>query len=147
MFKQITAAIDGSPTSLLALETAAHIAEQDHAELQIISIIEPLPIILAGTSTSTINETHMETLNQYYKKLHHEQEHRLKQTYPDLKITTVIKTGRPAQKIQETAEDTDLIVIGHRGHSGIESLILGSVAKQILDLCSAPVLIVKTCQI
>ena len=147
MFKQVTAAIDGSPTSLLALETAAHIAEQDHAELQIISIIEPLPIILAGTSTSTINETHMETLNQYYKKLHHEQEHQLRKTYPDLKITTVIKTGRPAEKIQETAQDTDLIVIGHRGKSGIESLILGSVAKEILDQCSAPVLVVKTCRI
>ncbi|TRO53566.1 universal stress protein [Candidatus Bathyarchaeota archaeon] len=147
MFKQVTAAIDGSPTSIAALETAAHIASQDKAELQIISIIEPLPIILAGTISDPINETHIETLNQYYKKLHHEQEHHLRQTYPGLKITTVIKTGRPAQKIQETAEDTDLIVIGHRGHSGIESLILGSVAKQILDLCSAPVLVVKTCRI
>jgi nucleotide-binding universal stress UspA family protein len=147
MFKQITAAIDGSPTSLQALETAAHIAVQDKAELQILSVIEPLPLFLAGTSKSPINETHIEALNQYYKKLHHEEEHRLKKTYPDLKITTVIKTGRPATEIKETTLDSDLIVIGHRGNSGIDSILLGSVAKELLDECTVPVLIIKNCKI
>ena len=119
MFHKITTAIDGSSTSLTALDTAAHIATQDNAELQIISVIEPLPYILVGSKSSPVNEVHIETLKQYYKKLHHVQEHRLKETYPDLKITTVIKTGRPATKIKEMAHVSDLIIIGHRGNGGM----------------------------
>ena len=148
MFHKITAAIDGSPTSIKALDEAAHIAAQDKAELHIITAIVPLPLFLAGATSSPVNEVHISTQTQYYQKLHHTQEHRLHQTYPDLKITTTIKEGRAATVIKEAATDSDLIVIGHRGQSGIETHILGSVAKELLDQCTSPVLIIKdpTCQ-
>lgn len=143
MFHQVTAAIDGSPISLHALDTAAHIASQDNAELQIVSVVEPLPLILAGTPRSPINETHIENQYQIYRKLHQEQRRRLRETYPHLKTTSAIKTGRPAKTISETTLDTDLIVVGHRGLGGLDSLVLGSVAEELLDQCTAPVLVIK----
>jgi nucleotide-binding universal stress UspA family protein len=143
MFKQITAALDGSPNSIKALDYAAHIASQDNATLQIISVIEPLPVIYGGASTAAYNEANQLGMEKNYQKIQTEQRARLKKQYQKLKITTIIKEGRPSTKITESALDSDLIVIGHRGHGGVRNWILGSVAKQIVDQCTAPVLIIK----
>lgn len=57
----------------------------------------------------------------------------------------IIKEGNPAKKIIETAEEkkADLIVIGKRGISAIEKLLIGSVANQVLRNSQVPVLITK----
>ncbi|TFH15699.1 universal stress protein [Candidatus Bathyarchaeota archaeon] len=143
MFNKITAALDGSESSIKALQYAAHLANQDKAELQIISVIEPLSAAYAGGSTSAYNEVHLEVTKQQYQKIQQEQTTKLTKQYPDLKITTIIREGRPSTEISQAAEDSDLIVIGHRGHGGILSWMLGSVAKQIVDNCTASVLIIK----
>jgi nucleotide-binding universal stress UspA family protein len=143
MFNKITAALDGSESSIKALQYAAHLANQDKAELQIISVIEPLSAAYAGGSTSAYNEVHLEVTKQQYQKIQQEQTTKLTKQYPDLKITTIIREGRPSTEISQAAEDSDLIVIGHRGHGGILNWVLGSVAKQIVDNCTASVLIIK----
>lgn len=143
MFQQITAALDGSENSIQALDYAANIASQDKATLQIISVIEPLPIIYGGASTAAYNEANKSVMEQNYKKIQTEQRARLKKQYPNLKITTLIKEGRPAAKITESSLDSDLIVIGHKGHGGVIEWMLGSVAKQIVDGCTCPVLVIK----
>ncbi len=143
MFKQITAALDGSPNSIKALDYAAHIASQDNATLQIISVIEPLSAAYAGGSTSAYNEVHLEVTKKQYQNIQQEQNTKLAKQYPDLKITTIIREGRPSKEISQAAEDSDLIVIGHCGHGGILNWVLGSVAKQIVDNCTASVLVIK----
>ena len=50
-----------------------------------------------------------------------------------------------AEGIIETAEDMkcDLIVMGSRGRSDIEGLLLGSVTHKVLTLAKVPVLVVR----
>ena len=50
-----------------------------------------------------------------------------------------------AEGIIETAEDMkcDLIVMGSRGRSDIEGLLLGSVTHKVLTLATVPVLVVR----
>jgi nucleotide-binding universal stress UspA family protein len=45
--------------------------------------------------------------------------------------------------INEASSDSDLIVVGHRGLGGVFNLLLGSVAKQVVESCTIPVLVVK----
>ena len=56
-----------------------------------------------------------------------------------------IEWGSPADRIVSMAEDEGfgLIVLGHRGTGGLESLLLGSVAKRVIDRAHCSVLIVR----
>ena len=53
--------------------------------------------------------------------------------------------GGAGEKIVEAAreEAADLIVMGHRGHGGLKSLLLGSVAKHVIDHAACSVLVVR----
>lgn len=143
MFKKIIAAVDGSSSSIYALDYAASLANQNNAELKIISVIEPIPVLYtAGSSIALSKQMHDITLENY-TKMHNEQIERLKEKYPQLKVTTLIKEGKPAEEIKGTSSDSDLIVIGHRGLGGVLNWLLGSVAKQVVESCTVPVLVVK----
>jgi nucleotide-binding universal stress UspA family protein len=53
--------------------------------------------------------------------------------------------GKPADQIVELAEADgyEAIVMGHRGRGGLESLLLGSVAKDVIDQARCSVLVVR----
>jgi nucleotide-binding universal stress UspA family protein len=144
MFKNIHAAIDGSPSSIKALDLAAHLANQDKATLHIITAAEPLPPVVLPTAPETsYYPQYQENLRQALEKTQKNEVARLKKQYPDLNIDAKVYDGRAVHVIHEHTKDSNLIVIGHRGHGAILSMVLGSVAKQIVDICTAPVLVVK----
>jgi nucleotide-binding universal stress UspA family protein len=59
-----------------------------------------------------------------------------------LEVTTDVRRGSAASAIAESAalNDADLIVIGTRGASGLEHLLLGSVTEEVLRRAPCPVL-------
>ncbi|MGI6218091.1 MAG: universal stress protein [Coriobacteriales bacterium] len=58
---------------------------------------------------------------------------------------TEIRRGPAAEQIVASAneDETDLVVMGSRGLSGLRSLALGSVSRSVVERCSKPVLVVK----
>lgn len=68
-----------------------------------------------------------------------------KKLKPDLNVSTKLEEGRSLDKIIETAKvgNFDLIVVGHRGLSGIKEFVLGSVSDRVAHDAACPVLIVK----
>jgi nucleotide-binding universal stress UspA family protein len=145
MFKKILVAFDGSDSSQIALDYAIHLARQDKATLYVISAVEPLLGPVGDDLTPTFYPEYQEDLHRRYEKMQAEVISKLNNTSPDLKVFAEVKDGKPYRVILENATDNevDLIVIGHRGLGGIISWMLGSVAKQIVDSCTVPVLIVK----
>jgi nucleotide-binding universal stress UspA family protein len=57
----------------------------------------------------------------------------------------VIRTGHVASEIVKTAEKGkyDLVVVGSKGRSAFEDLLIGSVARRVAETCRVPVTIVK----
>ncbi|HXY45379.1 MAG TPA: universal stress protein [Acidimicrobiales bacterium] len=53
--------------------------------------------------------------------------------------------GHAAREIVEQAKENDVgtIVMGNRGHSELESLIVGSTAHKVLHLADRPVLVIR----
>jgi nucleotide-binding universal stress UspA family protein len=144
MFNKILAAVDGSESSILALDYAAYLANQNTAELKIISAAEPPPILHhPHYEVTTYIPNYQEDLHKVLEETQEKHIKRLIEQYPDLVIIGEVKDGGPVPIIKETAIDADLIVIGHRGLGGILSWVLGSVAKQLVDSCTVPVLVVK----
>jgi len=54
-------------------------------------------------------------------------------------------SGKPADAIMEIAKDesADLVVVGSHGRTGLDRLLMGSVAERVIVLSSCAVLVVK----
>jgi len=60
-------------------------------------------------------------------------------------VVTRIEEGDPHTKITKYAdEETDMIVMGTRGRSGIEKYLLGSVTEKVVRTADVPVFTVRT---
>jgi nucleotide-binding universal stress UspA family protein len=63
----------------------------------------------------------------------------------DIKFSTSISSGLPANEIVKAAKksDADIIVVGTSGQTGLSKLILGSTAQRVVQLAKIPVLVVR----
>ena len=61
----------------------------------------------------------------------------LKAGVPEGLITTVIKTGKPAEEIQKEADEGgySTIIMGRKGRTAFKDLILGGVSSAVLQRC------------
>jgi nucleotide-binding universal stress UspA family protein len=66
-----------------------------------------------------------------------------KKTWADVRAKLL--RGRPAEAIAQSAkrEQADLLVMGSRGVTEFQPMLLGSVSRKVLQLASCPVLLVK----
>jgi nucleotide-binding universal stress UspA family protein len=62
-----------------------------------------------------------------------------------VECATMIVTGHVAQSIVDAARRGrfDLIVMGSKGRSALQDLLVGSVARRVVELATVPVLLVK----
>ncbi len=63
-----------------------------------------------------------------------------------IEVTTRVATGIPSEEVISAAraEDSDLIVVGTRGKTGLAHILLGSTAERVIRGASCPVLVVRT---
>jgi nucleotide-binding universal stress UspA family protein len=63
----------------------------------------------------------------------------------DLLVESTILEGSPSKEIVDYAEenDIDVVVMGTHGRSGVDRLLLGSVAERVLRSSPAPVLAIR----
>ncbi len=57
-------------------------------------------------------------------------------------LTPLVREGAASTALIEEGKDSDLIVVGKRGHGGFLGLVLGSVADQVAGHAPCPVVIV-----
>jgi nucleotide-binding universal stress UspA family protein len=60
-------------------------------------------------------------------------------------VTELISHGDPANKIVDiaTERNSDLIIMGSRGVSGIKRLFVGSISDKVMNQAPCPVMIVR----
>ncbi len=63
-----------------------------------------------------------------------------------IEVTTRVATGIPSEEVISAAraEDSDLLVVGTRGKTGLAHILLGSTAERVIRGASCPVLAVRT---
>ena len=139
MYKRILVPTDGSEFAKKAQLHALFLAKVSGAEIIALSVSENL--FINGISMTEEVEQLNQILKDRCKKDLEEFEDMNKD---ELKISSVIKEGSPANAILEVAieEDIDLIVIGSSGKSGFDRFILGSVSDKVVNAAKCPVLVV-----
>jgi nucleotide-binding universal stress UspA family protein len=134
----ILASMAFDATGEQALREAARIAElHPNSELHVVHVVlEDGP---AGSTRELV------ALDHRLERAPAEMERRIEQVWAEVPRTVIahIRAGAPSRSILQTAVDidADLIVVGTHQRRGMEKLMLGSVAEQVLRHAHCPVLV------
>ncbi|MBL8450074.1 MAG: universal stress protein [Dechloromonas sp.] len=146
MYKKVLIAIDDSETSRCALAEAAHIAKTYGAALCIVHVAdETLMGMHHRTLSTTLNLDHArQAIVDAGRKLLDEASATLTDMPAETRLLEA-SNKRVSEVIVEAAKEwqADLIVIGTHGRRGLERLIIGSVAEQLVRLSPVSTLLVR----
>jgi universal stress protein A len=129
--KNILVPIDWSNASNRAFQFACSLARVHDAQLVLINVV-PLPAVIYGPPS------------ECYLNHLHEELCRMKPTDPSARVRYLLDEGNPASAILRAAKQTncDLIVMGTTGRNGLNRLIMGSVAEEVVRHAPCPVMTV-----
>jgi nucleotide-binding universal stress UspA family protein len=139
VFEKILIASDGSEKNQPAVRKGLEIARVCGSIIYAIYVIDETLMTSAQMDLLT---------DDVYVKLKAEGEEAIEQVKRlanGMRVETFLLSGRPAQVITDFAakNKVDLIVVGSQGKTGLERLILGSIAENIIRMADCMVLVVK----
>ena len=142
-YVRLLAAIDFSPPSRKAIETA--IALAPGADLDLIHAVD-IPfrgLLMGGSSIESLAKRHQ----QQFQDMVDNQTREFIASFavPLRPRQTLIRDGHPAEVVTAVAEEnaSDLVVVGTHGRSGLGRALLGSVAESVLARATCDVLAVR----
>jgi nucleotide-binding universal stress UspA family protein len=146
--KKIVCPTDFSEPSFEALQAAVELARHFSAELIVIHVVQPVPLVAAGHMSPVVFNVraYQEEMERLAMKNLKEQ---LAWRIPEgPAVRPLVVLGDPADRIVQAAADeqADLIVIATRGQTGFKRLVFGSVAEKVVRLAGAPVLSIRGLQ-
>ena len=137
--EKIVAAIDGSDYSVKVLDTAINLARQRDGEIYLVYCHRRYPRLLGQPQLdqiiSAINDQTEETIKPFIERLK-----KSGVTFHERLMEEPAGTMIPL--VAET-EGCSLIVMGSRGLSNLEGLLIGSVTHKVLHTARCSVLVVK----
>lgn len=142
--KNILCATDYSPNSLLALKMAYSLADRLGSVLTILHVFDFSATLLAPTSLA-YNRREQKAFKKHKERLGDWVKEHVKSSAEHSEIRMdVAENSSAAEGIIKKAKDcaADLIVVGMKGATNLESLLFGSTASYLIDKAFCPVLIV-----
>ena len=142
MFEKILVPYDFTKFASLAFENAVRIAEKFNSEVTLLTIIGA-DIDTSGMSLSRAQEVQDEREDKARQELE-----LIKNSgkYQDVNISVeIINNPSIADGIVSFVDknDIDLIVMGSHGRAGLQKLVLGSIASEVITKAKCQVLIAK----
>ena len=141
-------AYDGSPASDRALELVGAWPTLHAAETQVLSVAQAPVLWRSGIAPGMYRvviedyEASLAQLRNEHAQLAERAARRL--AAAGVTASGLVATGDPAQEIVALTgpDKADMVVIGSRGQTGLSRLVLGSVARNVLQAADASVLVV-----
>jgi len=142
--KKILVTTDLSTASHSAIQYAMWLAEKENAAVTLFYCVDNLPTVAYHTVDLTFDKFRSEIL-QYEEQRLHEYVKNIKESFAK-KLNIVITEGNAAQTIVQYAkvEKIDIIIMNTHGRTGIQHILLGSVAERVVRTAECPVLTVKS---
>jgi nucleotide-binding universal stress UspA family protein len=141
--KTVMIAMDYDETSQKVAETGFSLAKEMNAETVLLHVISENPVYYS--SYMYMRELKVDIFSDL-KKSTQEFLDKTKKHLGDESIKTVLKEGFIADTILKTANElnADIIVMGSHSRKWLETIILGSAAKDVLNRTTIPLFIVPT---
>jgi nucleotide-binding universal stress UspA family protein len=148
--RRVVVGVDGSPNARRAVDLLARLAPGRGAEAIVIHAVEPMSLPSLRLMPAAIQrvlrkegaDDERERTNRAGRAVAAAAE-RLRAA--GWKTRTAVRKGAPLVELLAAVADSDadVLVIGARGKSALERVVLGSVAEGALDRASVPVLIAR----
>lgn len=140
VFTRVLVGYDGSEGSRAALVEALRLAQESGGQVTVLTVQHHLPRYGA-----TIGEVDEERVVDAADARRLANEIEAEAADRGIAVTTWVVAGHPAQELVRTAKQigSDLIVLGHSGHSAIWGPLLGSVVEKVSRHAPCSVLIVR----
>ncbi|WAL62580.1 universal stress protein [Thermocoleostomius sinensis] len=156
MFQRILVAVDDSPISEQAFNEALDLAKQSKAALLLLHVLSsngqagPVVPTLIPYYYPIVTDAVIEQYREQWEAAERRGLERLRSLATQatsLGIPTEFtqNIGNPGPLICQVAQDwqADLIVLGRRGHSGLNEWLMGSVSNYVMHHAACPVLAVQ----
>jgi nucleotide-binding universal stress UspA family protein len=145
--KKILAPIDFSDFSMEGMRGAKDLAADVGAEVHLVHVVVPhfhvIPLPLATSGDQSFELTRESAMTQQAE----EELARIKKDdfSNSSKVYTAVMTGAPVKILVEYAEQNaiDLIVLSTHGRSGVDRVMIGSVAEKLVRLAHCSVLVLR----
>jgi nucleotide-binding universal stress UspA family protein len=137
-FKKILIGFDGSAQSERATETGLALAQSLDAKVLLFAVARPPEPATMVEVDAMLDDAREHFEAQFRKIVAHAEA-------IDVALETAIAVGHPVEQIVHRAEieGVDLIVLGRRGKSRWEKMLVGSTAEKVLRYAHCPVLVVR----
>ena len=137
--KKILLPVDGSEHSMRSAKYAAELAKPAKAEVVLLTCYSTVPLGMEGGALADIGASLSREADKTLEPF------RMALREMGVPFRDRVVEGDAAETISGTAKrlGCDLIVMGSRGHSGLEGLLLGSVTHRVLQTAPCPVLVLR----
>jgi len=140
VYKRIILPIDGSKMAKKAEDNALEIAKILDLPIKAIYVVDMN--IYSDTISNDQTSTYWENIlrNEGLTLL---KEIKKKGETKEVHVTTEILTGHPSEQIIKEAGKNDLIIMGSKGKSAFDRILLGSITENVLHHSNASVMIIR----
>lgn len=137
-FKKILIGYDGSAPSDKATETDLALAQSLGARVLLFAVARP-PEPATMAEVDAMLDDSRQHCEEQFKKI----THRAKDL--GVELETAIAVGHPVEQVVHRAavDRVDLVVLGRRGKSRFEKMLVGSTAENVLRYAHCPVMVVR----
>ncbi|HUK51780.1 MAG TPA: universal stress protein [Candidatus Binatia bacterium] len=137
-FKKILVGFDGSAQSEKATECALALAASLDSQVLLFAVARP-PEPATMVELDAMLDDAREHFEAQFKTI------RARAIKLEVALETEIVVGHPVEQIVHRAEShqIDLIILGRRGVSRLERMIIGSTSEKVLRYAHCPVLVVR----
>lgn len=144
-FKSILVATDGSKYSAAAASEAIGLARRNNSSLTVISVV-PSELTTPTDIDFTVNQRELIAEKEMHNAEKSAKDVKEAAQKEGVSARAFVMTGKPSEAVIQLAQEkkADLIVLGSHGRTGVEKLLMGSVAERVIVLASCPVLVVKS---
>jgi nucleotide-binding universal stress UspA family protein len=141
MYKKILVPLDGSPLAEAVLPHAQALAKSEGAEIVLLRVaVTPDPNLFHRDEaegrqiTDAIEKEALDYMKTEAAKLQNE----------GAKVTAITREGKIPDTILDVAEEThaDVIAMSTHGRTGLQHLLMGSVAEQVVRSSHVPVMLI-----
>ena len=144
MFQRILFATDGSAASEKAASLAVELARTHGAKLTALYVVDPYPYLGIGEANPLGFQAYMSAAQQHAAQAHQ----KVMDLCAQAGVTCqprLVEDATAAVGIVDSARElgSDLIVVGSHGRTGVQRLVLGSVAAKVVAESTVPVLVAR----
>ncbi|MEV0738827.1 universal stress protein, partial [Streptomyces sp. NPDC050549] len=136
MTRPITAGVDGSAESLAALAWAGREAVRRGLALRVVHVWR-------YEAHEALDTGDRDTQDRWVRDAASEAARTLAERHPGLDVTADVLEGDPVDTLTAAAAESELLVLGSRGHGPVVGFLLGSVGQRVIADAVRPVVLVR----